>query len=37
MLKEEGQRAAEIVDEIVAEAGVVLSRLGGASSGTSAT
>jgi nitronate monooxygenase len=37
MLKEEGQGAAEIVDEIVAEAGVVLSRLGGASSGTSAT
>jgi nitronate monooxygenase len=37
MLKEEGQGAAEIVDEIVAEAGVVLSRLGGAPSGTSAT
>jgi nitronate monooxygenase len=33
MLKEDGQGAAEIVQEVVAEAGAVLSRLGDASSG----
>ena len=33
MLKEDGQGAAEIVQEVVAEAGAVLSRLGGVSSG----
>lgn len=36
MLKEDGQGAAEILEEVVAEAGAVLSRLGGVSTATRA-